>query len=149
MKESTELDATALGRLQFQCGSDRQGPVADRGSVLGPVPGLALEPVDQARDPRLTSIVAGALSSRSLAATAFIVLVPVPWMSDGSYVERVRSLSVRARGSGVVGSPGLLLLGALLALLIAAWVVALAVCSSDLDRADSRLANDFRDRSEL
>jgi hypothetical protein len=70
-------------------------------------------------------------------------------MSDGSYVERVRSLSVRARGSGVVGSPGLLLLGALLALLIAAWVVALAVCSSDLDRADSRLANDFRDRSEL
>jgi hypothetical protein len=41
------------------------------------------------------------------------------------------------------------LLGALLALLIAAWVVAVAVCSGDLDRADSRLANDFRDRSEL
>jgi hypothetical protein len=41
------------------------------------------------------------------------------------------------------------LLGALLALLIGAWVVAVAVCSGDLDRADSRLANDFRDRSEL
>jgi hypothetical protein len=33
--------------------------MADRDSVLGPVPSLALEPVDQARDPRLTSIVAG------------------------------------------------------------------------------------------
>ena len=149
MKEGTELDATALGRLQFQCRSDRQGHVADRGSVLGPVPGLALEPVDQARDPRLTSIVAGALSSRSLAATAFIVRVPRSVDERRLLRGEGPILVCPARESGVVGSPGLLLLGALLALLIAAWVVAVAVCSGDLDRADSRLANDFRDRSEL
>lgn len=64
-------------------------------------------------------------------------------MSDGSYVERIESLSVRPRRRGAAVS-GLLLLGALLALLIAAWVVALGVGGSELDRADSRLANDVR-----
>ena len=49
MKEGTELDATALGRLQFSAAAIVRARWPNRDSVLGPVPSLALEPVDQAR----------------------------------------------------------------------------------------------------
>ena len=39
---------------------------------------------------------------------------------------------------------GLLVFGALLGVLVAAWVVALSTGASELDRADSRLASEVR-----
>jgi diguanylate cyclase (GGDEF)-like protein len=64
-------------------------------------------------------------------------------MSHGSYVGRIESLSVRPRGSGAAVS-GLLVLGALLALLVAAWAAALGAGASDLNHADARLASEVR-----
>src|SRR6185437_5369507 len=64
-------------------------------------------------------------------------------MSQGSYVGRIGSLSVHPRGSGAAVS-GLLVFGALLVVLVAAWVVALSTGASELDRADSRLASEVR-----
>src|SRR5437763_12170769 len=67
-------------------------------------------------------------------------------MSERSYVGRIGSLSVYPRGSGAAVS-GLLVLGALLALLIAAWAVALGAGTTELDRADARLASEARSAS--
>src|SRR6266566_9813529 len=64
-------------------------------------------------------------------------------MSVGSYVGRIGSLSVHPRGSGAAVS-GLLVLGALLALLVAAWGVAFGAGTTELDRADARLASEVR-----
>jgi diguanylate cyclase (GGDEF)-like protein len=65
-------------------------------------------------------------------------------MSQGSYVGRIGSLSVTpGRGSGTAVS-GLLVVGALLALLVAAWAVALGAGTTELDRADARLASEVR-----
>jgi diguanylate cyclase (GGDEF)-like protein len=64
-------------------------------------------------------------------------------MSQGSYVERIGSLSLHPRGSGAAVS-GLLVLGALLALLVAAWAVAFGAGQTELDRADARLASEVR-----
>jgi diguanylate cyclase (GGDEF)-like protein len=64
-------------------------------------------------------------------------------MSEGSYVGRIRSLSVLPRGRGAAVS-GLLVLGALLALLVAAWAVAFGAGATELDRADARLASEVR-----
>ncbi len=64
-------------------------------------------------------------------------------MSEGSYVGRIGSLSVHPRGRGAAVS-GLLVLGALLALLAAAWAVAFGAGSTELDRADARLASEVR-----
>ena len=64
-------------------------------------------------------------------------------MSQGSYVGRIGSLSVHPRGSGAAVS-GLLVLGALLALLVAAWGVAFGAGATELDRADARLASEVR-----
>jgi diguanylate cyclase (GGDEF)-like protein len=52
-------------------------------------------------------------------------------------------LSVHPRGRGTAVS-GLLVLGALLALLVAAWVVAFGSGATELDRADARLASEVR-----
>ncbi|TML12066.1 MAG: GGDEF domain-containing protein, partial [Actinobacteria bacterium] len=67
-------------------------------------------------------------------------------MSERSYVGRIGSLSVYPRGSGAAVS-GLLVLGALLALLVAAWAVALGAGTTELDRADARLASEARSAS--
>ena len=64
-------------------------------------------------------------------------------MSEGSYVGRIGSLSVLPRGRGAAVS-GLLVLGALLALLAAAWAVAFGAGATELDRADARLASEVR-----
>src|SRR2546426_468656 len=64
-------------------------------------------------------------------------------MSQGSYVGRIGSLSYYPRGSGAAVS-GLLVLGALLALLVAAWAVAFGAGATELDRADARLASEVR-----
>jgi diguanylate cyclase (GGDEF)-like protein len=64
-------------------------------------------------------------------------------MSQGSYVERIGSLSLHPRGRGAAVS-GLLVLGALLALLVAAWAVAFGAGQTELDRADARLASEVR-----
>ena len=55
-------------------------------------------------------------------------------------------MSVYPRGSGAAVS-GLLVLGALLALLVAAWAVALGAGTTELDRADARLAGEARSAS--
>jgi diguanylate cyclase (GGDEF)-like protein len=55
-------------------------------------------------------------------------------------------LSVYPRGSGAAVS-GLLVLGALLALLVAAWAAAFQAGTSELDRADARLASEARSAS--
>jgi len=55
-------------------------------------------------------------------------------------------LSVYPRGSGAAVS-GLLVLGALLALLVAAWAAAFGTGTTELDRADSRLASEARSAS--
>ncbi|TML56938.1 MAG: GGDEF domain-containing protein [Actinobacteria bacterium] len=52
-------------------------------------------------------------------------------------------MSVHPRGSGAAVS-GLLVLGALLALLVAAWGVAFGAGTTELDRADARLASEVR-----
>src|SRR5437867_12189165 len=67
-------------------------------------------------------------------------------MSARSYVGRIGSLSVYPRGSGAAVS-GLLVLGALLALLVAAWAAAFGTGTTELDRADSRLASEARSAS--
>jgi len=64
-------------------------------------------------------------------------------MSEGSYVGRIGSLSLHPRGSGAAVS-GLLVLGALLALLVAAWAAAFGAGATELDRADARLASEVR-----
>jgi diguanylate cyclase (GGDEF)-like protein len=55
-------------------------------------------------------------------------------------------LSVYPRGSGAAVS-GLLVLGALLALLVAAWAAAFRAGTTELDRADARLASEARSAS--
>jgi diguanylate cyclase (GGDEF)-like protein len=65
-------------------------------------------------------------------------------MSTGSYLDRIESLAVRPRGRGGAAVAGLLLIGALVALLAAAWAAALTVGGSELDRADARLASEVR-----
>jgi diguanylate cyclase (GGDEF)-like protein len=55
-------------------------------------------------------------------------------------------LSVYPRGSGAAVS-GLLVLGALLALLVAAWAAAFRTGTTELDRADARLASEARSAS--
>ena len=55
-------------------------------------------------------------------------------------------MSVYPRGSGAAVS-GLLVLGALLALLVAAWAAALGTGTTELDRADARLASEARSAS--
>jgi diguanylate cyclase (GGDEF)-like protein len=63
-------------------------------------------------------------------------------MSVGSYLGRIETLAVRPRGRSGTAVAGLLLFGALLALLVAAWVAALTLGGSELDRADARLASE-------
>jgi diguanylate cyclase (GGDEF)-like protein len=67
-------------------------------------------------------------------------------MSGRSYVGRIGTLSVYPRGSGAAVS-GLLVLGALLALLVAAWAAAFRTGTTELDRADARLASETRSAS--
>src|SRR5207247_3460960 len=64
-------------------------------------------------------------------------------MSERSYVGKIVPLAIYPRGSGAAVS-GLLMLGALLALLVAAWVAAFQVGTTALDRADARLASEAR-----
>jgi len=67
-------------------------------------------------------------------------------MSERSYVGKIGTLVIYPRGSGAAVS-GLLLLGALLALLVAAWVAAFQAGTTALDRADARLASGARSAS--
>src|SRR5207247_2078973 len=67
-------------------------------------------------------------------------------MSERSYVGKIVPLAIYPRGSGAAVS-GLLMLGALLALLVAAWVAAFQVGTTALDRADARLASEARSAS--
>ncbi len=64
-------------------------------------------------------------------------------MSAGSYLGRVEPLALRSRGRSGAAVVALLI-GALLALLAAAWAAALTVGSGELDRADARLATEVR-----
>lgn len=63
-------------------------------------------------------------------------------MSGGSYLGRIETLAVRPRRRSGAAVAGLLLFGALLALLVAAWAAALTLGGSELDRADARLASE-------
>lgn len=62
-------------------------------------------------------------------------------MSVGSYLGRIQTLALRPSGSRVAAATTLLLFGALLALLAAAWAAALTLGESELERADARLAS--------
>ncbi len=63
-------------------------------------------------------------------------------MSGGSYLGRIETLALRPRRRSGAAVAGLLVFGALLALLVAAWAAALTLGGSELDRADARLASE-------
>lgn len=65
-------------------------------------------------------------------------------MSGGSYLGRIETLAVRGRARSVAPLALLLVVAALVAVLVAAWAAALTVGSSELDRADARLASEVR-----
>ena len=65
-------------------------------------------------------------------------------MSGGSYLARIETLAVRGRARSVAPLALLLVVAALVAVLVAAWAAALTVGSSELDRADARLASEVR-----
>ncbi len=65
-------------------------------------------------------------------------------MSESSYLGSIETLAASRRGRIGSATVGLLIGCALLALLVAAWVVVLTVGGSELDRADARLASEAR-----
>ena len=65
-------------------------------------------------------------------------------MSGGSYLGRIETLAIRGRARSVAPLAVLLVVAALVAVLVAAWAAALTVGSSELDRADARLASEVR-----
>src|SRR5439155_7696298 len=67
---------------------------------------------------------------------------PIRGMSTSSYLGRIESLVARPRWMSATAVAGLILIGALLALLGAAWAAGLTVDRSELDRADARLASE-------
>jgi diguanylate cyclase (GGDEF)-like protein len=63
-------------------------------------------------------------------------------MSIGSYLGRIETLALRPSGRRVAAATTLLVFGALLALLAAAWAAALTLGETELERADARLASE-------